>query len=91
MRKEIDLPHIACMCAHADLVIVLPLFIIQTQTLPDELCDSASNGQTWFGSSKSGLMPRNLFLMWAILIIHKVSIYKTSLDKFIRNKRFDSL
>lgn len=90
LRKEIDLPHILCMCAHTASGIALPLFIIlpnSIQTLPDELCDFVANGQAWFGSSKSGWMSRDLFLVWVIHIIHWVSIYKTNFDKSIRNKR----
>lgn len=89
LASEIDLPHITCMCAHTGNGIALPLFIIlpnKIQTLPQELEEFSENGQAWFASSKSGWMTRDLFLVWTIHIIHWLSMYRSNLDKSIRNK-----
>ncbi|KAK8882797.1 hypothetical protein M9Y10_045438 [Tritrichomonas musculus] len=81
--KNIDIPHITCMCAHTASGTALPLFIIlpnSIQSLPVELNEFNDNGQAWFASSKSGLMTRDLFLVWVIHVIHWLSLYIKKLD-----------
>ena len=88
--KNIDIPHITCMCAHTASCTALPLFIIlpnSIQSLPVELNEFNDNGQAWFASSKSGWMTRDLFLVWVIHVIHWFSLYIKKLDKSLRNKK----
>lgn len=90
LRKNVKIPHITSMCCHSITGVSIPLFIIllnSIENLPDELTDFSDYNISWFASSKSGWMTRDLFLIWAIHFISWFSIYKRNLPQYIRNKR----
>ena len=90
LKADIEVPHITAMCCHSALGKAAPLFIIlpnSIHNLPKELEEFKDAGLAWFGSSKTGWMTRDLFLLWVMNFIIFIGEYRKSLNIKIQNKR----
>lgn len=80
--------HITGMMSHCVTGQALPPFIIlnSLQNLPSELNDLCDSGQIWCGSTSSGYMTKDMFLIWCFHFINWLNEYRTKLPIEIRNK-----
>ena len=84
-----DMPHLSgMMCTNVFGTGPPPMIILsELQNCPDELKVFAENKQCWIGSTSSGFMTKDMFLLWVICYVNWMSEFRMSLPTHIRERK----
>ena len=85
-----DMPHISgMMCTNIYGTGPPPLIILSNlQNCPEELRCFTENKQCWIGSTESGFMTKDLFLLWSICFISWLSEFRLTLPPHLMENKF---